>query len=275
VAAYQASLPALMDEPDSQSGTWPPDPAWLLPVLRKVLNLKISIADKQAVAEVVKEGLAKGRAWEDVAENLIAALRPDVVEIQLPHDYLRQITTADSESGRDKFAMMRDGLFYELGLHYPKFRFLPVEGLKPDSFAFKVNHLTMLPRVGLQPNECLVNDTPERLKLLNIQGKAAINPANGNDCGIIDSNFQHIAASAGLTTWDQMEYLVLCFAADLRENSACLLHRQAVRDQLAQLQLEQAFPALVRPSRPKSLLSKSREPSEHCSRRIYPFATCG
>src|SRR5262249_25707535 len=151
------------------------------------------------------------------------------------------MTTADSDSERDKFAMMRDGLFYELGLRYPKFRFVPVEGLKPNSFTFKISHLTTLPRIGLQPNECLVNDTPDRLRLLNIQGKAAINPANGNECGIIDTTFQHIALSADLTTWNQMAYLVLCFSTDLRENGDCFLHRQAVQNSFEQL--ERAFPA--------------------------------
>lgn len=249
VAAYLASLADLINGSDLPSGTWPLDANWLLPVLADVLSLKISIADKQKVAEVIKEGLMKGQSQAAILEDLIVALRTDVVEIQLPADYFRQITTADSAGEHDKFALMRDGLFYELGARYPRFEFVPNESLKPNSFAFKINHLTMLPWVGLPSDQWLVNDTPDRLKLLNIQGRAALNPANANECSLVGSSAQSYVEAAGLQTWNQIEYLVLCFSVSLRENGACFIHRQVVQDQLQQL--EQAFPALVKAAQAK------------------------
>jgi FHIPEP family len=243
-AAYRNSLPDPTDGPGSQPGAASLDLPWLATLLRAALDLRISIADKQTVAKVLTEEMAKGRPREDVVEELIAALRPDTVEIQFPQAYLRQLTTTESDGGRDRFALMRDGLFYELGLRYPKFEFVPVEGLKPNGFRFKINHLTTLPRVGLRPGEHLVNDTPDRLRLLNIHGRATINPANWNDCSLIDLDARDAASSAGLTTWNPIEYLVLCFSADLRENSACFLDQRAVQTHLSQL--EQAFPALVK-----------------------------
>jgi len=240
VVAYQAALPAPANEPDA---TWPPDGTWLLTALRKVLGLKISIADKQVVAKTLREGLAKGRSKEDVGEDLIVALRPDVIEIQLPQELLRRLTADDSKNGLDRFTFLRDGLFTELGLLYPKFRFAPVENLKPNCFAFKINHLTTPPWMGLESDQCLVNDTAERVRLFAIEGGAAINPASGLPGCIIDLRFHDLAEAAGLTTWNQMQHLILCFGASLRENSFCFLHYVIVRDSLKQL--EQAYPALV------------------------------
>src|SRR5262249_10312591 len=107
-SVYLASLPTWENGLVSP----PPDPEWARPILAGALNLNVSIADQQTVAKILAEGLAKGRSQEDITEELIDALRPDVLEIQAPQDYLRQISVADVEGEHDKFAMMRDGLFY-------------------------------------------------------------------------------------------------------------------------------------------------------------------
>jgi type III secretory pathway component EscV len=242
-AAYRNSLPDPTDGPGSQPGAASLDLPWLATLLRAALDLRISIADKQTVANVLTEEMAKPRPRK-MSLRTHRCIAPGHPEIQLPQAYLRRLTTTESDGGRDRFALMRDGLFYELGLRYPMFKFIPVEDLKPNGFRFKINHLTTLPRVGLRPGEHLVNDTPDRLRLLNIHARATINPANWNECSLIDLDARDAASSSGLTTWNPMEYLVLCFSADLRENSACFLDRRAVQTHLSQL--EQAFPALVK-----------------------------
>ncbi|MFX0136202.1 MAG: hypothetical protein ACFFDN_21360, partial [Candidatus Hodarchaeota archaeon] len=63
-----------------------------------------------------------------------------------------------------------------------------------------------------------------RLTLLNIPGKPAINPANGTECSIIDIGYQNIAESAGLTTWNQIGFLILSLSSELRTNSGCFLN---------------------------------------------------
>ena len=243
VTDYIAALPDLSSEGESsrQSKAWRPDPSWLLPILKAILDLKISIADRQSVAKVL--GKVQERSQEDIIEDLISALRPDSIEIQLPLDYLRQLTTFDQEKGTGFFTFLRTGLFEELGICYPSFHFVVVENFKPDSFAIKINHLTMLPMIGLRSDQCLVNDTVERLQLMNIQGTATINSATDMEGSLIDLSLQDVAVEAGLTKWNQPDYLILTFAAILRANSICFLHRQAVQDQLDQLQL--IFPALV------------------------------
>jgi flagellar biosynthesis component FlhA len=240
VEAYTASLPEPTNGP--YTATWPPDPASLLPVLRAVLDLRISIADQQTVANVLRE--ARGKSPAHVTEDLINALRPEVIEIQLKLEYLREITTASPENKSELFPFLRDGLFVELGITYTPFRFVPVEDLRPCSFSFKIGHLSTLPMSGLRSDQCLVNDTSDRLRLMNIEAHPTTNPANGQPNSLIDLRFQPQAEEAGLTTWNQIQYLILSFAAVLRKNSACFINCVVVQRQLDQL--EQAFPALVK-----------------------------
>jgi type III secretion protein V len=147
------------------------------------------------------------------------------------------------ESERDLFVVMRDGLFYETGLRYPDFRFVPAPNFKPNSFAFKINHLTTLPCAGLMLDQWLANADPEKLNMWGIHGDAAINPANSERFSVIDASSISTAEIFGLTTWSSAGYLVLCFGASLRENGACFVHREAVEQMLGLL--KDAFPALI------------------------------
>ena len=236
--AYRASLPAPAEE---QPDGWPPDAAWLRPVLSTVLDQRTSIANRQAVAK--KLGPARDRSPEDAAEDLLAGLRPQVVEIHIPREYLQQLTTADGGQGADLVPAMRKDLFAELGGQYPPFRFVRNEGLRPGTFAFQINHLMTLPFLGLQPGECLVNDTAERLPLLDVQARLAENPLTGRPSSIVDVAHKPTLEAAGLTTWDPIRFFILCFTATLRKYGASLLDHKAVDAQLEQARW--SFPALM------------------------------
>jgi hypothetical protein len=245
--AYVASLPVPKDESHPRPERWPPESAWLLPILGEVLDLRISIADKHAVAEVLASGQHRSR--KAVVEDLIAVLRRDIVDIEVSPEYLRQVTTFDPENGPGMFTFLRDSMFSEVGLAYPPFRFVPNERLKPNSFAFKINHLTTLPWIGLQPDQCLVNATKSSLDSIDIQAIGAGYPASKFEGSIIHSSHRSLAEAAGLTTWTQPQYLILCFADILRENGPCFVHRGFVQYQLEQLSY--GFPALVETFRPE------------------------
>jgi type III secretion protein V len=100
-------------------------------------------------------------------------------------------------------------------------------------------------------DQVLVNDTVDRLTLLNIRGEEAVNPANGSECAWIPAEYADIAEQAGLTTWDAAGYMVLHLSSVLRKNSAEFVGIQEVQNMLEQL--EQAFPALVKEVVPKAV----------------------
>jgi type III secretion protein V len=104
---------------------------------------------------------------------------------------------------------------------------------------------------SVDKNKCLVNDTPDRLRLLGIEAEPAQNPANGNACGWISMEQRKLAEDAGLTTWDAPGYIVLHLSAVLRKNAAEFVGIQETQNMLEQL--EQAFPALVKEVVPKAV----------------------
>jgi type III secretion protein V len=167
-------------------------------------------------------------------------------------------------------------LFYELGIRYPAIRFVPTETIDPGCFRFKINHLTTLPWRGLQSNECLVNETPDRLRrflqlevspasvspanvsiatvqaaqevpdsspLMDIQARPCSNPANRNPCSVIDIKHEPAAKAAGFTTWNAMGYLVLVSSYELRTHATCFCDRDVVATELKNL--ENTLPKLV------------------------------
>jgi type III secretion protein V len=236
-AAYAAGLPGF-PQADGQ---------WLAAVLGKVLDLRLPLADLTTVAGMLGQAVAQARAANDAAEDLIAALASGVVEIRLPEEYLRDITTADTSAEYEHFASLRDELFYEFGLRCPEFRFVTAKDLRPGSVVFTINHMTMLPWAGLRPGELLVSATPERLRLLSIEGRAAVAPAGGASGSIAGANDRAALEAAGLVVWDALGYVLLCLSGTLQNRMAGFIHRNSVEKMLEQL--AQAFPALVSAAR--------------------------
>jgi len=239
--AYCALLFPAEENEITEIAEWLPSAEWLLKAMKIVVSLGISMADIPKVAVKLRE--TAERSPEDAAESLIEALRPDVLEIHLPGEYLRTLTLAGPETNVEIFPFMRDGLFVELGLVFPRFRFVIDENLKPGSFALKINHLLRLPQIGLQPDQCLVNDTVERLRLSSVEAVGTSNPATQQPASIAPFHYIKQLEEAGLTTWNIFGYLILCIAAELRKNSQCLTDLRVVQKSLEEL--EAVFPTLV------------------------------
>lgn len=228
--AYARRLPPPDGSTDATGA--PMDVESMSQMLRRVLELRISIADAQAVANIAASGIGSPHPSSVVAEDLIEALRPDVVEIRASRELLRELTTGWEAERETIFPFLRDGVANDLGLEFPPLRFVPDDDLKPRTFAFTINHVPTPPLVGLPPDQCLVNDTPERLRLLDLTGVPVMNPASGQPGSLIALDAEQAAAAAGLTTWNQLQYLVLTLAECLRQYGWCLIHRSGVEQRL-------------------------------------------
>ena len=99
--------------------------------------------------------------------------------------------------------MMEDGLYDELGLIIPKVKLDSDGSLKPGEFRFRLNGQDGPAIRGLEADEFLVNKSVERLTLLKIDGKPAINPVNGSVCAMVreKGNVSKACRDAGLTIW--------------------------------------------------------------------------
>ena len=205
---------------------------------------------EEKAAEDKKSAVQKARAQEGQSSQMMPVVTPIALEVAADLVPLVDDTTG-SNFLNELIPMMRDGLFYELGVRFPGLRVRGNEGdLPPGSYIIMINEIPLV-MGSIDKGKCLVNDTPDRLRLLGIEAEAAQNPANGNACGWISTDQRKLAEDAGLTTWDAAGYVVLHLSAVLRKNGAEFVGIQETQNMLEQL--EQAFPALVKEVVPKAV----------------------
>lgn len=203
---------------------------------------------EQKLEKEKKSALQKAKAQEGSTAKMMPVVTPIALEVASD---LVPLVDDSSNFLAELIPMMRDGLFYELGIRYPGIRVRGSDGSAgASSYVILVNEIPVATN-SVDPRNCLVNDTPDRLKLLGIDAVPAMNPANGVPCAWISNTKQELAEQAGLTTWDAASYMVLHLSAALRKNAADFVGIQEVQNMLDQL--EQAFPALVKEIIPKAV----------------------
>ena len=143
------------------------------------------------------------------------------------------------------YALMSEGLFYELGLRVPQLLQTGDRWLGPREFRLRINDVRLPPEFGLPQGQVLVNDTPDGLERLGLTGTPVVNPANGNPCALVAAEPAVLESvhAAGLTTWGAFGHLVLALSAVIRRNAGNLLTQQATDFDLRQL--HEVWPALV------------------------------
>jgi type III secretion protein V len=224
-----------------------------------LMRAKVSTADatgrpNQVQAkgdETRQKQIEAAKKQEGQAQQMLPVVTPIALEVAGNLIPLVEDTGGGNRFLGEMVPMMRDGLFYELGVKFPGIRVRGNESdLAAGTYIIMINEIPLISgNVGL--DKVLVNDTVDRLTLLNIQGEEATNPANGSECAWIPEEYASIAEQAGLTTWDASGYMVLHLSSVLRKNAAEFVGIQEVQNMLEQL--EQAFPALVKEVIPKAV----------------------
>lgn len=202
--------------------------------------------------------LERGRChdhWHEPAPEYWAAadcfeeaVRPmDALQVRVCHgpDFQPETFTGDDQSLQEMLDTMQSELFYELGVRFPLPHFQRDADLEANEFVVQINDVRLPPFEGLAQNEFLVDDTVERLKLLNIEGREAANPANGAQCAVVvETDGQRRACEqAGLTTWGQKGYVILGVRARLRQQAGAFVTRDTVEYDFDILR--NAFPAVI------------------------------
>ena len=203
--------------------------------LAAALNLGVPVPERSG-----------GAVDAEVLEEHLAGAADSTVGVLVDPSYFRYITETEPEVA-EKFVFLREGLFVELGLTFADMHFEADDSVRPRGFALEINDVASQPLIGLEPGTVLVNDTAERLRLINVDGKDTINLSTRQPCAIVSSEHQDMLEGAGLTTWDPLGYLVLCMATTLRARAAVLSMRDLDRHLLTPL--ARAFPAVVEAAR--------------------------
>jgi hypothetical protein len=185
--------------------------------------------------ELCKESL------EYALELALANSLPRHVTIELG-THLYEVVRLNPKNFGDMLGMMRDGLFYELGVKFPGFLLSHGGGLGARDFRLHIGGVRGPVFTTLGDDEFLVNQTPTGLwNDLNIVSKDAYNPANGSPSAIVVGKaFADKCEQAGLTTWDTIGFLVLIMAVELRTHADIFLTITEMEHTLSRLR--EAFP---------------------------------
>lgn len=229
LSAYRTSLLLAARAEENQIEV--PDAAWLQPVLHRLLDFRLSLTPVDEIVRAVSTFRARGQ--EDVFEDLVVALSSTMIELHLPLAYLQWLVSYNEQKVPEELGFIRAGLRDETGLIYPALQFVADETLRPNSFAFKINAVVTLPQIGLEADEYLVNDTPSRLRLLNVEARSALIPESLLPGSVVQLSDPGKLTSSGLTTWDAAGYVALSCAARLREFGGCFLRRDSVESLLS------------------------------------------
>ncbi len=182
------------------------------------------------------------------SELFIPVVTPIVLEVS---DALVPYVDSRQDNGKFLFELipfMRDGLFVELGVRFPGVRARGNGSLPPGAYQIQINEVPVVTGQATL-GHILVNDTVDRLRLMNIQGFEAVNPATRQPAAWVPEQHRETLEAAGLTTWDVPGYIILHLAAVLRRNAREFVGVQETQTMLEQL--EKAFPAIVKEVVPK------------------------
>jgi type III secretion protein V len=144
--------------------------------------------------------------------------------------------------GDDDIAFMVDGLFYELGVHFPPLELRTDPTLPPRGLRVLVNEV---PECELEAvaGAVLVNEAADALARLGIAAQAARNPANGMPASWVATAQLPGLAGKNVITWNHRQFLVLTLSAVLRDKAADFMGVAEAQALLALI--EPAFPRLV------------------------------
>jgi hypothetical protein len=222
-------------------------------VLRAQLAQGIAITDVDTICRHLLEGLKSRRRTAAIAESLIARLQPDTLDIAIEPAYAQLLFDGIGEralpvSGcplavRERCEMLRDGLFYELGVRIPPLRIVPDASLPAGAFRLRSGAGGWAPWAGLEPGQLLASAPADTLELHGISGTATTFPPNDSPAAVVPAAAQAELDRIGVGSWDPIGFMVLAAARDIRAQPGVLLDIDAVESSLAQL--EQAFPELV------------------------------
>jgi type III secretory pathway component EscV/tetratricopeptide (TPR) repeat protein len=168
-----------------------------------------------------------------------------VIHITVAPVLMHQPSMGDDRDLDSLLALMRDGLFNELGLMVPAVELRESDSFGVDGFEVRIGEGTPVKFPGLQTDEAMINEAPDRLALLGLHGRPSVNPAAGTPSTIVRTSEKELSVcrAAGLTTWGPAGYVVLQVSALLRREAATLQTDGATRHLIDSLAL--TFPDLA------------------------------
>jgi hypothetical protein len=225
--AWRVHLPAAVSRDDASV------------LLAGLLDARLPADDYAAIASHV----APEKAIGEVLEDCLAAFSATRVTVRVAQSYYDQVCADRAVDLTAVFEEMRLALFEGLGLLCPYIAIEPGAELRGRGFAVVMNALAGTPRCGIAADHVYVNDTPDRLRLMNLEGSRCLAPNLGAPGAVVDAASDETLTAIGLTVLRPLVYMAAAVREEIERHAALLVHQVAL--EMYRAATGALFPALA------------------------------
>jgi hypothetical protein len=232
------------------AGAWPSEalgapPADLVgELLRRLLDLGISIRDRGRVIEATRLAIRAGLEVDGVVEAACTRLRAATIEVHLHPEHLRELVPdmagASSSPGQAGGAALLHGdlaaaLREELGLRLPELSWAPDAALGKWELRLRINDLVGPPVLGLRPEESLASFPPDVARQLGMRSVRATDFGPDAAWCVLGTEPDAGVGQATAGATGSLEYMRRLLGGELRRNAHRMLTTDHVEEALADL----------------------------------------
>jgi flagellar biosynthesis component FlhA len=231
----------------------------LTSILGSLLDLGVSVADRQLMARVLEEGTELQRPLEDTVEEAFTELRGQTVELHLHPETLEMLLMRPpgpepfsvydervADEFQDLFREMEKTFFAAFGFLLPDLVLVPAPAMRAGMVTVRLGEWWGLPVPVIPRGQRLVDAEPHKVR--TARGRLSIHPVSSLFCPIADDDEKDALERAGHSTWGPIDFIRLTALADLSRRAGRLLGMEEVEYQLAQLETaDTPSPGFFRP----------------------------
>jgi hypothetical protein len=244
-------------------------PRALAPALRRLLDLGVSVGERDIVTEVVGAGEEMHRPREDTVEAAFAQLRSHAAELRVHPDTLGALLEGSPpteplsvhgsgvpEEMRASFRELEQMFYTQFGFQLPELTWVPTPSIPEGMLSVRLEEWTGLPIPLVLPEQRIVDAEPEGLPVPSLG--TAVHPVTGAARAIVDRSAEGPLEDAGYVTRGATDWVVLNVFAEAAAHADQLFGLEDVEYQLARLRyqlvrldngdrvvVEGTYPALV------------------------------
>ena len=224
-------------------------PRAVAPVLRRLLDLGVSVGKSDVVANVVGEGEEIDRPREDTVEAAFAQLRSHAAELRVhprtlsvllegspPAEPLSVHAPSVPEQVRASFGELEQMFFTQFGFQLPELAWVPTPSIPEGMLSVKLEEWTGLPIPLVLGEQRIVDAEPEGLPVPTLG--TAVHPVTGAARAIVDRSAERRLEDAGYVTRGPTDWVVVNVFAEAAAHADQLFGMEDVEYQLARLRYQ-------------------------------------
>jgi type III secretory pathway component EscV len=219
------------------------------PVLRRLLDLGVSVRGRDDVAELVKKGEELDRPREDTVEAAFAQLRSHTAELRVHPRTLGDLleaapqaqplsvhAAAVPEHVRASFRELEQMFFTQFGFQLPELTWMPTPSIQEGMLSVKLEEWTGLPIPLVPAGQRIVDAEPEGLPVRSLG--AVVHPVTGASRAIVDRLAKRRLEDAGYVTRGPTDWIVANVFAEVAAHAEQLFGVEDLEYQLARLRYQ-------------------------------------